>query len=1075
MKKIFKAGVDKCKQLLLLLIAVAVAVMAMPIGLIGSSRGAKAEVATGEYDGDAPNVTTSAGDSYKLTLNYYRAKEDYTGWNLWAWSTGVGGKQYDAETVTYEVTDKTGATKETNWLKFTVEMDNVTLDGEKVIGIIVRRSAGTNDWAEKAVDKDIWVPLSNFDAEGEATIYMADSINELYENAQDAYDNKVIRKMTGASFRNFTTVRATFNTTITDKSVLVLKDSSNNVIKTLLPKGEDETADATKNFSVGSTYVDFALDEDFEIDFGEVYTVYDEPTETEFDPEINYPAHDVIAYSLYDTDKFNELYAYTGTLGAEYTAEKTVFTVWSPMAKTAKVVLYAAGEGGEPIEEIEMTKGEKGSWTATVEQDLNGTYYTYKVENGRGAVKEMVDPYARSAGRNGKRGMILDLASTNPQGWENHSRPATRGSYSQAVIYEAHIRDLTMDENSNVSAAHKGKFLGLTETSTDASKMTPLDYIKDLGVTELHILPMFDINSVDEYTGEATYDKDGEFNWGYDPLNYNVPEGSYSTDPTDGAVRVNELKQMIKALHEAGIRVIMDVVYNHVADVEGSNFQALMPGYYFRTYSDGSWKAASGCGNDTASERAMYRKFMIDSVNYWADEYKIDGFRFDLMGLHDAITMNQIYDTLAEKNPDIMVYGEGWEMASLAVTRDLPAANMYNASKMPNIAFFNDGTRDTLKGGGYGQSITAKGFISGSKIDPAVYMGAVGGTNNPDAGYGYSGKRYFAANPTQNVSYVSCHDNSTLWDKINASTPGVDNDTRKAMNRLAATAVFTSQGASFMLAGEEMLRTKTTTKDNTYDNRPEKWADSDYYFADNSYKSPDSVNAMKWELAETNADMVNFYKQLIAIKKSWPQFHLTTRNQVLDCVKIVDAKMTDGITSYTVRDPQSDEYAVVLFNSTDTAVEVKVPNGEYSVYVNGANANATTPLSTFTGDSFNVGAYSAVVMKAELDEELLEAWEEAVKPSQVPPTPTPDDNNGKTDGKGKDDGDDSNLGLALGLGIGIPAAVLIAGGAVFGVMYSKKKKGKGKSEAEPETSDKPEQPAEQPEVEEQPQEPESQE
>ncbi|MDE5592905.1 MAG: hypothetical protein K2I75_03125, partial [Clostridiales bacterium] len=298
--------------------------------------------------------------------------------------------------------------------------------------------------------------------------------------------------------------------------------------------------------------------------------------------------------------------------------------------------------------------------------------------------------------------------------------------------------------------------------------------------------------------------------------------------------------------------------------------------------------------------------------------------------------------------------------------------------------------------------------------------------------------------------------------EINASTPGVDDDTRKAMNRLAATAVFTSQGASFILAGEEMLRNKETTKDNTYDNRPEKWADSDHYFADNSYKSPDSVNAMKWELAQTNADMVNFYKQLIAIKKGWPQFHLTTRNQVLGCVKIVDAKMTDGITSYAVRDPQSDEYAVVLFNATDTAAEVKIPNGEYSVYVNGDKANATTPLSTFSGDSFNVGAYSAVVMKAELDEDKLEAWEEVVKPSQTTkPDPTPSDTN--TDGNGKGD-DDGNLGLALGLGIGIPAAVLIAGGAVFGVMYSKKKKGKGgdkaQDNAEPTKSDEPEQPTE---------------
>ncbi|MCH5154542.1 MAG: type I pullulanase [Clostridiales bacterium] len=1038
MKKLIKAG-EKLKQLFMLVLAAAVAILAMPIGLIGSSHGAFAEAVTGEHNGSTPGVMPSAtGDSYTLTVNYYRQAADYEGWNLWAWSNGVGGKRYDFSSVV--INSKP-------WLTLTLTLDNVDVVEEKVIGIICRLSTPSNEWEKKAVENDIWVPLSYFDEENKAEVFLADNLEELYTNPEDAMAHKTIRKITGATFRSFTTLRAMFNSAVTDKSVFVVKNSADEVLITLVPTVGDEKLNTKKNFKPGSTYIDFDLGKEFVMDFGDTYTVYDEPTD-EFDPEYNYPSKAAIAYSLFDTDEFNERFEYTGTLGAEYSAAQTKFTVWSPVAASISVVLYAAGEGGEPTGEHPMTKGEKGEWTATVTGDLDKTYYTYKVTDNKGNVKEVVDPYAKSAGRNGKRGMVLNLNSTNPTGWANHHKPDARGSYSNAIIYEAHIRDLTMDENSNVSAEHKGKFLGLTEKASAANgnKMTPLDYIKDLGITEIHILPMFDINSVDEYDGNAEYDANGQFNWGYDPLNYNVPEGSYSTDPTKGEVRVNELKQMIMALHAADIRVIMDVVYNHVADVEGSNFQALVPGYYFRTNSDGSWKKASGCGNDTASERAMYRKFMIDSVNHWAREYQIDGFRFDLMGLHDHVTMNAIYDSLAEYNPDIMIYGEGWEMGSLVETPTVKAANMYNASRMPNIAFFDDATRDTIKGGGFGQSITAKGFISGSNVDAAIYMGAAGGTAIPAGSFGYAGKRSFAANPTQNVNYVSCHDNSTLWDKINASTPGVSNDVRKAMNRLAAAAVLTSQGPAFFLAGEEMLRSKPTTKDNTFDNRPEKWADSDQYFADNSYKSPDSVNAMKWELAETNADMVNFYKQLIALKKNSPMFRIATKAQLGDCLVVADANMTDGLTAYAVKDPKSDEYAVVLFNSTAKETTMKVPNGEYKVYVNGAEANGTTPLSTFTGSKFKVGAYSAVVMKAELNEDKITAWEEAVK-------------SGDTDSD-TPDGDD-NLGLALGLGIGIPAAVLVAGGAVFGVMYGKKKKGKGgnaetDSAPEPEVPDDPE-------------------
>ena len=697
--------------------------------------------------------------------------------------------------------------------------------------------------------------------------------------------------------------------------------------------------------------------------------------DTSDDAELFADAH-INPYKLYDTAEFKRRYTYDGPLGARWTTQKTEFTVWAPLYSSVNVAIYNAGDGDETPVEYVMEKGEKGEWTATVTGNLDGKYYTYKLIDKHGNVKEIVDPYARSAGRNGKRGMILDLASTDPDGWKTHSRPAARGSYCNAVIYEAHIRDLTIHSSSNVSAPNRGKFLGLTEKASEANgnKKTPLDYIRELGVTELHILPMFDFATVKEDFSYATYNKECEYNWGYDPLNYNVPEGSYSSNPIDGKVRVNELKKMIMALHEAGIRVIMDVVYNHVHDAAGSNFEALAPGYFFRTHNDGTLKNASGCGNDTASERAMYRKFMIDSVSYWADEYKIDGFRFDLMGLHDAVTINKIYDTLALSNPDIMIYGEGWVMDSLVETDDMKAANMYNAALMPNIAFFDDATRDTLRGGGFGQPITVPGFIAGNKNNPAVYMGAAGGTCNNAAGYGKTGKRPFAVSPTQNVNYVSCHDNPTLWDKINASTPGVDESTRRAMNRLAAVAVLTSQGPSFFLAGEEMLRSKPTAEHNSYNNNPERWADSDYCFAENSYMSPDSVNAMDWGLCQTNSDMVEFYKQLIALKKNSPMFRIPDKAELDECLKIADTRFDDGIAAYAVKDAGSDEYAVVLFNATAAAADVPIPQGEYKVYVNGAKANAVTALSSFVGDKFTVGAFSAVVMKGVTGDNSITAW-----------------------------------------------------------------------------------------------------
>ncbi len=800
-------------------------------------------------------------------------------------------------------------------------------------------------------------------------------------------------------FTDFSTVRILTNGNMTESSVFSIIDGDGNALPILVKRGGNVQSFNVPECSVmdtaeGKTAFDIKLDG--ECDVKKVYTLVDssgnfEPAPIRFD-------------ELFGTPEFEERFYYTGTLGAEYSKEQTKFTVWSPYATEMRLNIYDKGEGGAATS-YKMTEGEKGVWTYTLKGDQNGKYYTYSVVSGDKST-EVVDPYARSGGRNGQRGMIIDLATANPEGWETQNMPKL-ASNTHAVIWEAQLRDVTINPNSGVSEKNRGKFLGLTETGTKtkSGKSTALDYLKALGITQVHFQPLFDFASVNENFTTATYNAEGQFNWGYDPLNYNMPEGSYSSDPADGFTRVNEMKQMIMALHNAGIQVVMDVVYNHVSDAPASNFEKLMPGYYFRMTESGTFYNGSGCGNETASEHAMFRKFMIDSVKYWTEEYKIDGFRFDLMGLHDIDTMNKLYEELAKINDDVIVYGEGWTGGASGLA-DNRQAKLDNAKQTPHIAYFNDIIRDGLKGSF--NSLRDTGFVSGKKgQDSAVYVGARGAT------------KHFAANPTQNINYVDCHDNSTIWDKLNASVKA-DKNTIMAMNRLAAASVMTSQGIGFMLAGEEMLRSKPTTKKNDYDNRPNVYRnDSSYYFSDNSYKSPDSVNAIDWDLLDANWEMVEFYKGLIAIKTTWPQFRLDTKEQIEANVIINDDEHSDGVAVYAVKDPASNQYAVVILNSTESATAVSVPQGKYDVFVNGNRASATK-LSSFNGNSFTVGARSAVVMRGELTESAVSGWSYKI---------------------GAPDDDGGNLGLALGLGIGIPMVILIAGGTVFGVMKSKKNNG----------------------------------
>lgn len=1039
MKKVFLKSVNAIRNALIAVLIGAIALLALPFGLFARSAKPTASADTTDESKtvSSRNEASTADDEVTVTVNYYRPDQKYTDWEMWLWVVdGVDGSAYK---FTEEVTSPT-KTGDKKWMSLTQKFSGVHDTGD-AIGFIVRQPDWTKDY-----DGDRFI-LGDEIENNNVTIWVVSSDETFYYSEEDIF----MPVFKSAIFSDESTVYITTSKAITNKSVLKIKEKESGAVVGTL----DCTVEGAKE--VGRTTAQISLDNGVKVDFTKTYVIVDEPA-GEKDSEKNFGKELVVNKNpLYDTEDFTEAYNYDGALGVEYTAEKSTFTVWAPSASDITLNIYSSGNVTDTASEASypMTKGTKGEWTKTVEGDLENKYYTYSVKNGSKVV-EVVDPYAKSAGQDGKRGMIVDFASekATPNGWADQKEPTLK-SNSEAVIYEAHLRDLTISPTSGVSEANRGKFLGLTETGTtvngkEGGSATGLDYLKSLGVTQVHFQPLFDFASVKEYTGNAKFQDEyesgeGQFNWGYDPLNYNVPEGSYSSDPTDGYSRVKEMREMVQALHNAGIQVVMDVVYNHVSSAKDSNFEALVPGYYFRTNTAGAYTNGSGCGNETASERYMFRRFMIDSVKHWTKEFKIDGFRFDLMGLHDVVTMNELAKELKEINPDVIIYGEGWTggTSGMDTTLNKPAL-LANAADTPDIAYFDDAVRDKLKGGVF--DIKEKGFVSGEKAtDAAVYYGAAGGVAHADVGHILLGKSAFAANPTQNINYVSAHDNSTLWDKLNASVKA-DEATLKAMNRMAAAAVLTSQGASFFLAGEEMLRSKPTTatkvtaadgsyslKDEAYDGRPNEWVNGSepYYFSDNSYKSPDRVNAINWELIDANKDMVDFYRELIAIKKTFKQFQITKKADILKNVTILDADKADGVAWYVVKDPASDEYVVAAFNNNETAKQIPVPEATYDIHVNGERAKASEALETFTGSELTVGARSVIIMKTRLDESMFNAWAESVKES-----------NKKDDGK-----KNNNLGLALGLGIGIPAAVLIAGGTVFGVMYAKKKNG-GKNDSE---------------------------
>lgn len=831
------------------------------------------------------DVSEARAEDLVIKLHYHREDGAYDGWDVWMWEEGAEGAGYALEEEDGEMV----ATK-------------VVTPGATSVGFIVRVS----DWSQKDVDADQFIDVSEMVA-GVIDVYVESGVEGYTKEygegavtgtkvASARYDGEgaVVVKLTGAVEGDAA-------------SAFTIKNDEGTVEVTSVMAGDDNT---------------YTLAVAEKLDSARSYSLTFDGND-----------YKIIIPSIYSTAEFEEQYTYTGDdLGSVWTKEKTSFRVWAPTAQDVKINLYESGtpDTDDLIEQIPMTPDVNGTWVAEKTGDLNGVYYTYSVSVA-GTVNEACDPYARTTGVNGKRAMIIDLDSTNPEGWEDDSNPHAGMNNTDAIIYELHVRDLSSDESSGIE--HTGKFLGLIETGTTTESGIPtgLDHIKDLGVTHLHLLPSYDYGSVDE----TQLDKE-QFNWGYDPVNYNVPEGSYSTDPYNGEVRVSEMKQMVQGLHENNLSVVMDVVYNHVYNAEDFCFNQIVPGYFSRIDDEGKYSSGSGCGNDTASERSMVKKYIVDSVKYWADEYHIDGFRFDLVGLIDTETMNEVIETVHEDHPDVIFYGEGWTMSTTLTKDNYDMTTQVNSKKVPGMAFFSDTLRDGLKGNVFNNQ--EQGFISGASGKENTIINCFRGRSTG-----------WCSTPSQQVNYASCHDNLTLLDRIVTSTPDASREDQIRMNNLAAVVCLTSEGIPFMQAGEEMLRTKVKD-DGTFD--------------ENSYSSPDSVNSLKWNDLDNEEyiNVYNYYKGLIAFRKAHGVLRLTDPAEVDEHVSPVKG-LEENLVAFDITGGVNGETAdgiFVVFNANPEEKEIALPEGNWNVCINDTRSG-TEAIDSVSG-TVKVAPISAMVL-----------------------------------------------------------------------------------------------------------------
>ena len=922
----------------------------------------------------------------QIFVHYYRYLEDYKNWNVWAWGDGQEGYGYP-----FVNSDEFGQVAKIN-LK--------DLNQIEKIGFIIRKG----EWSEKDIDKDRFIDLTKaVEVNGKKQLHVY-----LLQGEEMVYYTPDIDKTTplsGATFTDLNALKVTAPIPFENTEGVTLTDKEGNSLEI-----EDVKLNKDKK------WLNITLKQEIEV--GEAYYIKKEGFKS---------AIPVQYYGVYDSDAFNELFYYEGDdLGANYSASSTTFKVWAPTAQEVSLQLYRTGHKDDLYQESVMTKGDKGVWELKVDGDLNGVYYTYQVTVGDNT-EVAVDPYARTVGVNGLRGMVVDLDTTDPTNWLSDVSPEFSGEITDAIIYELHIRDLSSAANSGIK--NVGKYLGLTETGTknDEGLATGLDHLKEMGITHLHLLPSFDHRSIDE-----TKLDEAQFNWGYDPQNYNSPEGSYSTDPYNGEVRVNEFKQMVQSLHENDIRVVMDVVYNHTGSTADSDFNKIVPGYYYRQNENGSFSDGSGCGNETASERLMMRKFMIDSVTYWVNEYHVDGFRFDLMALHDVETMNALEEALHDIDPNIIIYGEGWTGGGSPLP-DEEAAYKGNAKETPNIAYFNDDMRDAIKGN-VGNDWEA-GYINGNTTDyfyERLKFGIVGSIYHNQVGGEWIG-RDWAANPSQSISYVSAHDNNTLYDKLLGVQKAANGDTSvdyiKGLQKQANAIVLTGQGIPFLHAGVEMMRSKAGNH--------------------NSYNSPDEVNQIDWSLKSENQDVVDYYKGLIELRKSNKAFRLMTQEEVQENLTF-NEKVDEEVVAFILNSyEKSADKIAVIHNVSDEVKTVSLGEaGKWSIVVNGEEAGVKE-LELVEGDQVEVAPHASYVLMLNYTE-LTQPETPGTEKPETPETEKPESPDTNHPDSNHSDGDQSEsdpvnpnqpqTGLHQLTIIGLGSMLLMSGALIYYVGRRKKVK-----------------------------------
>ena len=823
-------------------------------------------------------------EGYNQVIFYWNGSNNYDNCDVWAWWDGKDGKGYRFHECSY------GG-------KAVIQVP----EGISQIGFIVRKDCsdpGGSSWGSAAKDyaQDRFAAIEGRQTE----IYLKPGDASQYQSNDGGKTLNMIQKFTlaGITDRNMIQYRISPKATITSPDQVKVYE------------GDRELPIASIS-SLGKEAVSGYIQVAEELDLSKHYRV----------SIIGYGEKDAVPTDVFDSQYFADHFHYDGSdLGAVISGDTTTFKVWAPTASKVVLNLFTAGNDVDAYQNIEMVKGEKGVWSYT-ENCGHGTYYTYTVTTSAGT-QEAVDPYAKAVGLNGERGMVVDLSQTDPAGFDKDTLAHPISSYSDAIIWEIHIRDFS---NQITDSRYKGKYLAFTETGLTNEHGIPvgIDYLKELGITHVHLLPVYDYATVNEADAK-------EFNWGYDPKNYNSPEGSYATDPYHGEVRIQEFKQMVMALHDAGIGVIMDMVYNHTYD-GNSSFNKIVPYYYYRYTATGANSSASGCGNDTASERYMFGKFMVDSTAYWVDEYHLDGLRFDLMGLHDLDTMQNIESAVHTINPNAILYGEGWTMGatidgSLQANQTNIGKIVPTADAIGGIAVFNDVTRDGLKGSVFDKA--SRGFISGNAR--STLSDILFGMNGGQSG----GKGWNVPN-SMVINYMSAHDNNTLWDKLLLSNPDSTDAQRGKMNNLGAAIIMLCKGTPFWQAGEEMLRTKGGDE--------------------NSYRSDDAVNNLNWSaLKEGSREYatVLYYKGLIQMRKTYGIFRCndTQIPQVNE--------LESGVIAITFDNGQGGQ-ALAVINPHNTALPFTL-QGQWNLIVDENRAGAqilARESGSITVDAISIRIY----------------------------------------------------------------------------------------------------------------------